>query len=916
MGANTTNKTTTSANENNNKYKSPTAPPAFNTSAPGRERFYNSIKFDSSGDLQRASEIDERMIREKYDQDSELVDLEREILTGEDEEKKDAALGSLAVRGGGAQPPSRLGNAAVGKMVTRTEQREAKEMTGNNNNNNTINENKNNKKDKEMMMEERNKESSGGKGGSNDATAAAATEKQDSGSNDDSNKLSESNESKLLRSQQQRGVKNPSGSGGSGDGSDDNNTKNKINNLKTSGDEKMMIIKENGTNENAAEMNENDLLCDFGAEKQPMVVASPRKKSKTAYSSDLNRNCDGDTGGRYSELEDGRRQEGRNNKQKQEGDKNAKLVSNNNSKVNNNNNNSSNDNSNSSGRQGGRKQRNPVRAPKRNDSSSGDDLIIPDEEETKNANLLSECDNLFVPPVAPLFKPPNHAGASNAAMHKSASGNIDVNDGTNAKTFGANGKAMNTINTIDDSLYDQQFQIEPELLSARPGSDDSFRLFDPAATQGKSNEGSDEGEQLASGRGRRRRSSGRNTNNKSNSTRKTSGSDNSSYDEEADGSREKLDNNAEESDSDIDISNDLSDEEVYEADYEDKERLIDDLEDDLGENTNNHRVGRPLIIGSMGRGSVGGEIMPGMLVNGRRAQRGRPPKHEKVAPSRAISGKKTNLKGASNTKGSTKSNNKSSSSLATLTTMRPASNKSIRGDSKSKMKATGKMFDDLGEYTIAKVDEKKRSKQAGGSKSTANTNNKMVGKRNLSSAMARSGSENAPNKRGRKNVDSDTKSLSSSGLSEGFQTSALGHAIGGTNTKSTGTTAARGREPNPQGGPRRSKHHNPWGLDEAQALIEGVSRCGGGKWADIKKLGFPEIEHRTAVDLKDKWRNLLRIATLPTPSGRETAGKSGGDKKREIPRAMLDRVRELAMLHAKNKERELAAKAAQAQQRS
>ena len=57
------------------------------------------------------------MIREKYDQDAELVDLEREILTGEDEGKKDAALGSLAVRGGGAQPPSRLGNAAAGKMV-------------------------------------------------------------------------------------------------------------------------------------------------------------------------------------------------------------------------------------------------------------------------------------------------------------------------------------------------------------------------------------------------------------------------------------------------------------------------------------------------------------------------------------------------------------------------------------------------------------------------------------------------------------------------------------------------------------------------------------------------------------------------------------------------------------------------------
>ena len=83
----------------------------------------------------------------------------------------------------------------------------------------------------------------------------------------------------------------------------------------------------------------------------------------------------------------------------------------------------------------------------------------------------------------------------------------------------------------------------------------------------------------------------------------------------------------------------------------------------------------------------------------------------------------------------------------------------------------------------------------------------------------------------------------------------------------------RGREPSAQGGPRRSKHHNPWGLDEAQALIEGVSRCGGGKWADIKKLGFPELEHRTNVVLKDKWRTLTRAP----------------------PRDMLDRVQELNM---------------------
>jgi hypothetical protein len=47
--------------------------------------------------------------------------------------------------------------------------------------------------------------------------------------------------------------------------------------------------------------------------------------------------------------------------------------------------------------------------------------------------------------------------------------------------------------------------------------------------------------------------------------------------------------------------------------------------------------------------------------------------------------------------------------------------------------------------------------------------------------------------------------------------------------------------------------------------VEGVAVCGGGKWADIKKLGYPAIAARSAVDLKDKWRNLLRIALLPNP---------------------------------------------------
>ena len=108
------------------------------------------------------------------------------------------------------------------------------------------------------------------------------------------------------------------------------------------------------------------------------------------------------------------------------------------------------------------------------------------------------------------------------------------------------------------------------------------------------------------------------------------------------------------------------------------------------------------------------------------------------------------------------------------------------------------------------------------------------------------------------------------------------------------TQARRTLDTNIGGTGRRSKHHNPWALEEAEALVEGVAQCGGGKWADIKKLGFPAIEHRTAVDLKDKWRNLLRIAMLP-----HQPVKNAGDKKREIPPELLARVRELAEKHAK-----------------
>ena len=61
--------------------------------------------------------------------------------------------------------------------------------------------------------------------------------------------------------------------------------------------------------------------------------------------------------------------------------------------------------------------------------------------------------------------------------------------------------------------------------------------------------------------------------------------------------------------------------------------------------------------------------------------------------------------------------------------------------------------------------------------------------------------------------------------------------------------------------PRRRGHHVPWTVQETEALVEGVERCGVGKWEVIKRLGLGFADQRTAVDLKDKWRNLVKVSS-------------------------------------------------------
>ncbi|KAK8952518.1 hypothetical protein KSP39_PZI004832 [Platanthera zijinensis] len=58
----------------------------------------------------------------------------------------------------------------------------------------------------------------------------------------------------------------------------------------------------------------------------------------------------------------------------------------------------------------------------------------------------------------------------------------------------------------------------------------------------------------------------------------------------------------------------------------------------------------------------------------------------------------------------------------------------------------------------------------------------------------------------------------------------------------------------------RRKHHRQWMLSEVVKLVDGVSHYGVGRWTEIKRLLFSSSAHRTAVDLKDKWRNLLRAS--------------------------------------------------------
>ncbi|KAL3521112.1 hypothetical protein ACH5RR_019261 [Cinchona calisaya] len=72
----------------------------------------------------------------------------------------------------------------------------------------------------------------------------------------------------------------------------------------------------------------------------------------------------------------------------------------------------------------------------------------------------------------------------------------------------------------------------------------------------------------------------------------------------------------------------------------------------------------------------------------------------------------------------------------------------------------------------------------------------------------------------------------------------------------------------------------PFSVGEAEALVAAVEILGTGRWRDVKMHAFENADHRTYVDLKDKWKTLVHTARI---SPQQRRGEP-------VPQELLDRV--------------------------
>ncbi|CAI0412010.1 unnamed protein product [Linum tenue] len=72
----------------------------------------------------------------------------------------------------------------------------------------------------------------------------------------------------------------------------------------------------------------------------------------------------------------------------------------------------------------------------------------------------------------------------------------------------------------------------------------------------------------------------------------------------------------------------------------------------------------------------------------------------------------------------------------------------------------------------------------------------------------------------------------------------------------------------------------PFSVSEVEALVQAVEELGTGRWRDVKLRSFDNADHRTYVDLKDKWKTLVHTAQIAPQQRR-------GEP---VPQKLLDRV--------------------------
>ncbi|GMI84745.1 TRF-like 8 [Hibiscus trionum] len=94
----------------------------------------------------------------------------------------------------------------------------------------------------------------------------------------------------------------------------------------------------------------------------------------------------------------------------------------------------------------------------------------------------------------------------------------------------------------------------------------------------------------------------------------------------------------------------------------------------------------------------------------------------------------------------------------------------------------------------------------------------------------------------------------------------------------------------------RRKHQRMWTLAEVIKLVDGIAQYGVGRWTDIKRLLFASSAYRTPVDLRDKWRNLLRSSSAHKHNRRECETKPK-HVVRPLPMPLVCRIHELATIH-------------------